>query len=85
MLGWTIEPDKLRALREELRRTPKEMAEEVGCHRCTWNNLERGQQPSAELTWRITATYTRLLGRAIEVADIATPRATTSAYARPAA
>jgi predicted transcriptional regulator len=74
MLGWTINPHRLRELREEAQLTPADIAALVECHRNTYNNLERGQQPSAQLTWRLINTLSERLGRKIAVADIATPR-----------
>jgi DNA-binding XRE family transcriptional regulator len=74
MLGWTINPHRLRELREEAQLTPAALAALAGCHRNTYNNLEREQQPGPELTWRIVNALSERLGRKITVADIATPR-----------
>lgn len=71
MLGWTINPEKLRDLREDAQKTPAEMAELVGCHTNTWRNLERGQQPGPKLTWAITNAFTELHRRKITLAAIA--------------
>lgn len=73
MLGWKINPSKLRALREEARLTPAHIADLVICHPNTWHNLERGQQPSAQLAWRICEVLAEQLGRQVNVTDFARP------------
>lgn len=75
MRGWTIDPEKLRELREEAQLTPTELAARAGCHRTTYYRVERGiQLISASNVWAFLNELSDQLGRKITVADIATPR-----------
>jgi transcriptional regulator with XRE-family HTH domain len=72
--GWQVDPRRLRALREEARWTPVEIATVIGCHRTSWNRYERGEQPATNIVWKTLDILTQRLGRPITMSDIATPK-----------
>lgn len=74
MLGWEIDPQKLRKLREEAQLTARTLATLVGCHYTTIHRVERGdQQVSAGLIWDILNALSTELGREITVPHVARP------------
>ncbi len=79
MYGWRIDPSRLRALREEAKLTPRELAAQIGRHENHYRKLERHQQPGETTTWAILRRLSEALHRPVGLADIGTPTDTQAA------
>lgn len=82
MQNWTIDPLRLRDLRERAELRAADLATEISCHRGHYYKFEAGAaQPSAVLARAIARVLGTRLGRTVDFDDFADPRDTTEGAA----
>lgn len=74
MNNWTVDPTRLRSLREHAEIRSVDFARAIGCHRAHLYKLEVGiAQPSAVLAHAICRVLGEHLHRPVDLTDFATP------------